>query len=270
MSKNINLKLFKTVTAVFFVFATLFVGNGAWGQNPNNNAIIGYRALVQIPGTNLYQPFTLMSAPCEYYDAGKPLTSGSWDGYTTKKVNPGKPLSHFRGQQFSFPKVPITHNYQIHAVQVTAADVDRWWENAVFKPSDGYTRITGASLNQNCHGYSMGLGYWMNSFNTKVGDDYIPCNSVFPDGFPSRAIYGKSDGYTDHSILIHEVTQLTQFAWEVVKTREKYAESGVYEKAGTQNNVFDVFEDVRLPLNIANSQGNSSIVFVDGFYKPKP
>jgi hypothetical protein len=82
----------------------------------------------------------------------------------------------------------------------------------------------------NCHGYSTGLDYWMDSFSTLMNDDYT--SSTTPSDLAADVIKGDNV----HSIKITEVSTSTvagEKLYKVIKTREKYHASGVYEKTIT-------------------------------------
>ena len=213
MAKNVCLQpYFKTVTIALFAFAAC---NIAWGQNPSQASIQVYVrvAFPKIGGGFDYVDEVVPSETCFHYRPGALSSGHSWTGYTTNK---GSQLSHVRtgGLSYGFWRSVggVMH-------QVTASDVDRFWEAAIY---GGYDKISGASLSWNCHGHSTGVGYWLNAFKTLVDDDWAKYDRV--GDLTSGAIYGDNG----HSIRIDEVI-ITGTKYEV-ETSEKYRDSGVYAR----------------------------------------
>jgi hypothetical protein len=184
----------------------------------------GVNARVLVPQTNnVYKNITPVTAACNYYDADDP--DGTWNNMNSSK---GRRLTNGETQDLTFPLPPYTyeHNGVNHTVNVTADDINRYYEFDQFTSAKGYTRIETASLVMNCHGYSTELGYWMDSFDTLMADDYTASTT------PSHLAVGVIKGDDDHSIKITEVSVSTsgELTYSVIKTREKFHASGVYEK----------------------------------------
>jgi hypothetical protein len=158
--------LLGTVT-VFLPF-DVFAANPIVRSSPVN-------ARVLIPQTtNVYKNIAPPSATCNYYNASD--SAGTWNGKFSSK---GSRLSNAESQNLTFPLPPYTyeHNGVNYTISVTADDVNRYYEFEMFPTTSGYTRIETAYLTENCHGYSTGLGYWMDSFNTLMTDDYVASTS---------------------------------------------------------------------------------------------
>jgi hypothetical protein len=198
----------------------------AFADNPSS-ITADVNARVLIPQTNnVYKNITPPTDTCNYYDANDP--AGTWNDKRSSKNNK---LSNAETQGLSFPlpSYTYTHNNANYTVNVVAADVDRYYDTEIFPTASGYSRKETASLAMNCHGYSTGLGYWMDSFNTLMNDDYTASTQ------PSNLAVGVIKGDTGHSIKITEIGTPTagENFYTVIKTREKFHASGVYEKTIT-------------------------------------
>jgi hypothetical protein len=127
-------------------------------------------ARVLIPQTtNVYHNITPYTEACNYYNANDP--AGTWNG---KYTSQGNRLTNAETQNLTFPLPTylFIYNDVLYVVNATAADVDRYYDKEKYPTTSGYTRIATAYLSENCHGYSSGLGYWMDSPITLVTDDY--------------------------------------------------------------------------------------------------
>ncbi|MDR1480748.1 MAG: hypothetical protein LBJ00_17625 [Planctomycetaceae bacterium] len=218
---------------VFMWNATAFPFYAAFAANPE---IITpeVNARVLVPQSNsVYKNITPVTAACNYYDATD--TTGTWNNKFTSK---GKRLTNGETQNLTFPLPSFEYKDDSgtkHSVNVTAADVDRYYEYEKFTAANGYTKISGASLAMNCHGYSTGLGYWMDDFDTLMSDDYTSSTT------PSNLAVGAIKGDDSHSIKITEIstTMSGEVFYKVIKTREKFHASGVYEKAITDEKYYE-------------------------------
>ncbi|GHT42918.1 hypothetical protein FACS189443_6400 [Planctomycetales bacterium] len=213
MQKKTNLHLFKTVAITFFVVATLFTNSMAFGQNPSWQPIGVYVRVgfLNPSGGMSYVNAQVSSESCFHYSPGTLAAGHSWAGYTTSS---GTELAHIRSGGLTYGFLRII-NSVIH--NVTASDVDAFWECAIFA---GYDKISGASLSKNCHGHSTGVGYWLNDFGKLMKDDYQKYRGI--GDLYAGAVYGNSG----HSIKIVDVDITgTQYA---ITTHEKYSDSGIY------------------------------------------
>jgi hypothetical protein len=190
-------------------------------------------ARVLVPQSNgVYQNITPPSADCNYYTAGDIV--GGWNGKFSEE---GNRLSNAESAGLTFPLPAYEFEDEsgvTHSVSVTEADVNRYYEFEMFTSAKGYTRISDASLVMNCHGYSTGLGYWMDSFDTLMNDDYTASTT------PSHLAVGAIKGYYGHSIKITGISTTTicveetvHTVYRVIETREKCHASGVYKKIVT-------------------------------------
>jgi hypothetical protein len=230
MSKKTSLFLFKNVSVVLFVVAVLFSGI-AWGQGGGTISLptktvdkVTICSLVLCPGATDYKFLQFNSAPCNQWTVAEegafisnPLTD--WNG---KYSGAGYPLSNLETGGLSFPNSVVigTIGGLPQTIPFSAANVDKFWKYAMY---DGYTEISGADLSKNCHGYSTGVGYWLQAFGRLMKDDYTKYNSI--GDLAAGAVYGVNGG---HSIKIDEA-DITGTQYEIT-TREKYRESGVYER----------------------------------------
>jgi len=194
---------------------------------------------------------------CYHYEPGDLEQGHLWDGHTTST---GNQLSHARTGGLAYGFWGLCANGVLH--QITAADVDRFWECAIYS---GYDKISGASLGMNCHGFSTGVGYWLNDFQKLVDDDYTKYDRV--GDLEAGAVYG-GDG---HSIKIVEV-YFTGEPYKIV-THEKNRDSGVYGREicpVSANNADEVALDMNvLEWKISTDDPTSESVDppFDHFYK---
>ena len=129
-------------------------------------------------------------------------------------------------------------------ILVLASDGNRFWDEEYFNPR-GFTRVSGGEpiLSMNCHGYSTGVGYWLDDFFVLMEHDYgtIFSNITSPGAryFYGRdladgAVYSYGDpGNNDHSGKIDSVTTEVvagEMMYIVVSISEKNRESAIYRK----------------------------------------
>ncbi|GHT43207.1 hypothetical protein FACS189443_6880 [Planctomycetales bacterium] len=216
MQKKTNLHLFKTVAVTLFVVATVLLNSVAWGQQIRICARIGNQDIF------FYRPCTV---------------SSSDSSYTTEKHTTANPrfLSHIVPGTLTYPS-SVSYNGQTCN---TVDAVDAFWEYHVFA---GYSKISGATPSQNCHGYSTGKGRWLSDFQKLIDDDWTPHS--FVDDLVSGAVYGNSGHSVRIDAVILIVTQ-TRTRYEV-ETSQKYRDSGVYAKTVSATN--GPSTEVALPL----------------------
>jgi hypothetical protein len=202
-----------------------------YGQNTNPVfEVLGINARVAIPGTNPpeYVSQGFQQPYCYKYKSAY-FTEGNWNGKFTKKNN--KPISNSVTGNLTFPILTtVSHNGQEFPIIITSDDVDRYYDEEKYPATDGYTKISGTSLLMNCHGFSTGLGYWIDNFNVIAQNDYTASTT------PSNLAVGSIRGNNIHTIKIIGITKTTincENTYRVIKTREKFRSSGVYEKAVT-------------------------------------
>jgi len=106
---------------------------------------------------------------------------------------------------------------------ITSAKINACWDDYY----SGATRIGEPSWDMNCHGYSTGLGYWVEGpgYSTVLDNDWKECASKFE----IEAGCSRSEG-GDHSIRVDEVVLYEYTHNAVSKTSEKMAYAGTYEK----------------------------------------
>jgi hypothetical protein len=228
MSKITNYNSFKSVTVALFAFAVLFAGSVAWSQGGGTITInptakrIGINSLVSIPGVGtIYHGF--YSDQCNYWSAAENVISGAPFGLGplyNKFSGKGNPLANAETGGLSYPpSVVVPHNGLSHTVPFSTSNVDAYWKYVIY---GSYGQIGTASLSQNCHGYSTGVNYWLDSFQTLVNDDWTKCFLVGDLPQNGGAVYG-GDG---HSIRIDGVTRT--WATYTVAISEKNRDSAIY------------------------------------------
>jgi hypothetical protein len=208
-----------------------------YGQNTNPVFdVLGINAKVAIPGTNppeyVAQGF---QQPYCYQYKSMYFSEGNWNGKFTKKNN--KPISNSVTGNLTFPLfTTVSHNGQVFPIIITSEEVDRYYDEEKYTVAKGYTKISGTSLLMNCHGFSTGLGYWIDDFNVIALNDYTASTT------PSDLADGVIRGDNIHTIKITNITKSTTNCintYTVIKTREKFRSSGVYEKAVTNETYTD-------------------------------
>jgi hypothetical protein len=193
---------------------------------------LGINARVAVPGTNPTEYVTrgFRQPYCYHYESAY-FPEGTWNGKFTKEDN--EPISNSVTGDLTFPVLAILHyNGQRFLITITAADVDRYYDEEKYPVTGGYTKISGASMAMNCHGFSTGLGYWINDFDVIAQNDYRP--SITPSALTLGSIKGNDNN--SHTIKIIGITKTTincVSTYRVIKTREKFRASGIYEKAVT-------------------------------------
>jgi hypothetical protein len=112
-------------------------------------------------------------------------------------------------------------------VSVEAADVNRYYDEEIYPASSGYVRTSSASMGMNCHGFSTGLNYWLDSFDKLMNDEYTLYSS------PLDLAAGAIRGDNTHSIKITKIEVKTygEKPYRVIETQEKFRSSGVYKKS---------------------------------------
>jgi hypothetical protein len=181
----------------------------------------------------------------KYYSQYYP--AGSWNGKFTKNNN--KPITNVVTSGVNFPiAYEIEYNGKKIPISIQAADVDRFYDKTIFKI--GYTKVAGstASMAMNCHGFSTGLSYWTEGFI-----DVIKQNDYTTSTKPSELAVGVIKGTEIHTIKITEVNKTIvkgENIYKVIKTREKYRSSAVYEKS-IHDEIYTDNETVGYPFYIA-------------------
>jgi hypothetical protein len=93
-----------------------------------------------IPQSNgVYKNINPPSDVCNYYTASD--TAGTWNG---KFSSQGNRLTNAETQNLTFPLPTylFIHENILYVVNVTAADVDRYYESEKFTVANGYTKIS--------------------------------------------------------------------------------------------------------------------------------
>jgi hypothetical protein len=106
---------------------------------------------------------------------------------------------------------------------ITADMVNDFWDDYF----DGAERVGEPTWALNCHGYSTGLGYWVqrSGYATVLKYDWQKCASM--NDVDADCTYWKS---SDHSVRIDDVETVAESYRTVTKTSEKMAYAGTYEK----------------------------------------
>jgi len=279
MPNKINQYPFKTVTVALFACVILVAGSINWGQEippgvegetivlPTKTVAPVIYSLVLRPSASSYEFFEFDSVPCNQWTIPEEgVVMGNPLDWNDRYSGAGYPLSNYDTGALSYPDSVVigTIGGLSYAIPFSVANVDQFWEYAIYKKADGYTQVGGASLSQNCHGYSTGAGYWLNAFGRLIKDDYTKYDLIgdlVPDAF-----YG-DDG---HSIKIVEV-YFTGDPYKIV-TEEKYRDSGVYQREITP--CVDYATEVALDLKILIWNGPGTVSTsksvdppLDHFYK---
>ena len=214
--------LMVSVLSVCFTFVLIFCGLQAVAANPQQATLTVY-AIVKPSGASNYHHISV-NFIVDYYNSSD--TAGTWNGKYTSTNNKRLSNGITSGISYSSKTYSVTEGPNTYTGTLASADVDRYWDSCYV----GYTKVSNASVAQNCHGYSTGVGYWLDSFQTLVDNDYT--KSIDSKNLASGVIKGNDT----HSIKISKVAvDLVngEKEYSVIETIEKYRDSGVYKKTIT-------------------------------------
>jgi hypothetical protein len=227
MLKKIAENSFKTIPIVLVALAMLSIGSTAWGQTRNPVASplrLQATIMVTINGVSADRN-VFVDVPCLHYESSN-YPNGTWNGKFTTFGYPPQPLSNSDTSGLAYPLQGLISSLNM-VVPVTADNGNAFWD-AYYTPR-GFTRI-GAEpdLTQNCHGYSTGVGYWLNDIYTKLGYDYQTCH--FAEYLANDVVYNYGRDHSGKVDLVTAVTVAGATRYTVVTISEKCRESAVYKK----------------------------------------
>lgn len=158
-------------------------------------------------------------------------------GWNGQKTSLGSEIENVDTSGITFPVTGI--NFLGYSFTITAAKVNDAWDDIYQVGTIGYntvTRISEPSWEMNCHGYSTGLGFWVqghNGYTTVIGDDWeIPLanGSTSMSGVVAGCTMISPPGpYVNHSIRIDKVDLAIGLYTIVTETSEKSGCSGIYK-----------------------------------------
>lgn len=172
------------------------------------------------------------------YDLSPTATNpnrGAWvpqlQPWNNRNTAAGNRIGNMDNAGADFPLTATLRDGRV--VRITAANCDAHWDR-VFRVGERhpngarYRRVSSATLNMNCYGYSTGKGYWVNSpgFNVIMQDEYV----IFQASFCRGGCILKLSG--DHCISLVDCCcpGVANPPLDTIKvTREKINTSGVYE-----------------------------------------
>ena len=137
----------------------------------------------------------IIALPCPYYrsyEYYRDLPNGQWNGKFTSHANTQHALTNMVTGGWAYPLkyphecppacslvIPPMSSPICQCILVLAEDGNRFWDD--YFSQRGFTRVAGSGiipgygvpdLSMNCHGYSTGVGYWLDDFDTLTKYDY--------------------------------------------------------------------------------------------------
>ena len=211
MSRKIYPNPIKTAALVLIACAILFTENIVGGQS---NPVTGRRSVDFIRNGVHHQ---------ETIDVDG-VWNPNYSGWNGKFASDGITKIANVDTSLTFPIDPISPTNP-NGKNITAAEVNAFWD-AHYYPAD---RIGEPTWDENCHGHSTGLGFWINdglSALITVGD-WVMCTSV--NDVYEGCLY-ISGSVQDHTVKITGVEDYGIGDIRVSQTTEKMAYAGTYEK----------------------------------------
>jgi hypothetical protein len=207
MSKNNALNSLKTVAVILFMLAIFFPSSVAYGQQQTNPA---RTEMVIYFVRNGVEDQEAVTASALWLPTRNPWNDRFASNGTTRIENVAEQVVPNAEPVFAFPA---------GTKKITTDEVNVFFDNYY----SGSQRIGEPTWNENCHGHSTRLGYWVNRLNTLIAaGDWVPCASM--SDVKENCLHGNAS----HSIKVTRVVSY-EVHKVVSKTTEKNGYSGTYE-----------------------------------------
>lgn len=129
--------------------------------------------------------------------------------------------------------LPFIDEEQGRYEEVTAAKIETYYVDKVYKPSQGYIKIGDATCEYNCHGYAFGTNIAVHSSangSTRFLEDaYDECVGASDIQYAEIGVEDDHD-YVRHSIRVIPLQNQQGGGWGIGETREKSNASPIYKR----------------------------------------